>query len=117
MSDDAASKATHFAIVVDRSANGLKAAVEMLETCPQLEERMQAWHASDDALFLFFMEQGSGRISSVTARDVDDMVSEVLPHLFGSTLAPPAVVSLAIVTAEPAFQSISDCIRRLAIRA
>ena len=48
---------------MDRSAKGLRTADDLVEECPQVEERMAARQASDDAFFLFVMEQSSGWIS------------------------------------------------------
>lgn len=109
-------RATHVVIIVDRSAKGLQAADDLLKECPQVEERMAAWRASDDAFFLFIMEQSSGRIGSVRARDIDNMLQGVLPRLFDTALAPPAAPSIAIVADGPAFQRINGRIEHLVNR-
>ena len=108
------STATHVVIIVDRSAKGLRAADDLLNECPQVNERMAAWRSSDDALFLFIMEQSSGRIGSMTARDLDDMLQGVLPRLFDTALAPPATPSVAIVADGPALQRINGRVEYLA---
>lgn len=68
------STAAHVVIIAHRSPKAQRAADDLLKECPQVEERIAAWRASDGAFFLFIMEQGSGRIGSVVAGDGDDLL-------------------------------------------
>jgi len=91
---------THNLIIMDRSAKGLEAADELLENCPQANERLSKWRASGDGFFVFILEQQNGRIGSMTARDLDQLLSDTLPKLFETILMPPAVPGFGVAADE-----------------
>jgi len=105
--------ATHEVMIMDRSEQGLLAADDLLAVCPQVNARMGAWRASGEAFFLFIMEQESGRIGSVTAQDLDGLLSKTLPELFEFALMPPVVPNFVVAAREPARQRINQQIEQL----
>jgi hypothetical protein len=49
------------------------------------------WRKSNDAFFVFFLEQWEGgRAGLMTAGDIDHLLSDILPTLFQDHLMPPA---------------------------
>lgn len=104
---------THNLIIMDRSAKGLEAADELLENCPQASERLSKWLASGDGFFVFILEQQSGRIGSMTARDLDQLLSDTLPKLFETILMPPAVPGFGVAADETTCWAIYQTVEQL----
>jgi hypothetical protein len=104
---------THNLIIIDRSAKGLEAADELLENCPQVNERLAKWRASGEGFFVFILEQESGRIGSMTARDFNQLLSDTLPKLFETILMPPAVPGFGVAADETICWAIYQTVEQL----
>ena len=104
---------THTLLIMDRSAKGLAAANELLGNCPQANERLFSWRASGDGFFVFFLDQDSGRIGSMTARDLDQLLSDTLPKLFETILMPPAVPGFGVAADETICWAIYQTVEEL----
>jgi hypothetical protein len=109
--------ATHNLIIADRSDDGMHAVATILEICPTVDGSIGAWHNSLDRFFLFILEQKSGRIGSVTAKDLEHLLVGVLPELYSDLLKPPANVAFDIFVEEPDVGAIDDRIAQLLITA
>jgi hypothetical protein len=109
--------ATHNLIIADRSDDGMHAVATILEICPTVDGSIGAWHNSLDRFFLFILEQKSGRIGSVTAKDLEHLLVGVLPELYSDLLKPPANVAFDIFVEEPDLGAIDDRIAQLLITA
>jgi hypothetical protein len=106
---------THNVIITDRSESGMIAVASILETCPAGDEHIGAWRNSTDRFFLFIAEHENRRISSMTARDIDHLLSDVLRRLLLINLKPPARVEVDVFCQEPDDQTIYDRIDKLLI--
>jgi len=115
MNADLSLKITHNVIIADRSQSGIIAVASILETCPAANESVRAWHNSTDRFFMFTAEHETGRIGSVTARDIDHLLSDVLHGLFLFNLKPPARAEVDVFCQEPDNQTIHDRIDKLLI--
>jgi len=74
-----AKSATHSVLIMDQSPAGQKYANQLAAGWAPVEERLSRWRASKDALLVFFLEQWEGgRAGSMTAKDVDHLLSDVL---------------------------------------
>jgi hypothetical protein len=104
---------THNLIIIDRSAKGLEAADELLENCPQVDDRLSKWRASGDGFFVFILEQQSGRIGSMNAEDLDQLLSDTLPKLFETILMPPAVPGFGVAADETFCWAIYQTVEQL----
>ena len=92
---------THAVLIMDQSSAGLKFANELAAGWAPIEDRLSRWRASNDAFFVFFMEQcEGGRAASMTAKDIDDLLSDVLPTLFQDHLMPPANPGFGVAAKE-----------------
>ena len=107
--------ATHNLIIADRSEAGMFAVTTILDVCPAWDDRIGAWHNSTDRFILFILDQKNDSIGSVTARDLEHLLAEVLPELYSSLLKPPANVALNIFVEEPDVGTIDDRIAQLLI--
>jgi hypothetical protein len=106
---------THNVIIADRSESGMIAVASILETCPAAAEYVGTWRKSADRFFLFIAEHKTRRIGSVTARDIDHLLSEVLRGLLSTKLKPPAHAEVDVFCHEPDNQMILDQIDKLLI--
>jgi hypothetical protein len=104
---------THNLIIMDRSAKGLEAAKELLENCPQLNEQLSKWRVSCDGFFVFILEQQSGRVGTMTARDLDQLLTDTLPKLFETILMPPAVPGFGVAADETVCWAIYQTVEQL----
>jgi hypothetical protein len=104
---------THTLLIMDRSAKGLEAADELLENCPQADERLSSWRASGDGFFVFILEQESGRIGSMSAEDLDQLLSDTLPNLFETVLMPPANPGFGVAADETICWAIYQTVEQL----
>jgi hypothetical protein len=106
---------THIMIIVDRSEAGTSAVAAILEICPEADDRISAWHNSTDRFFLFILDRKDGRIGSLTVRDLECLLADILPELYADILKPPANVALDIFVDEPDGDAIDDRIAQLLI--
>jgi hypothetical protein len=106
---------THNMIIADRSEAGMYAVATILDICPEASDRISAWHGSIDRFFLFLVEQRGCRIGSLTARDLEQLLAEVIPELYLDLLKPPANVAFDIFVEEPDDGAIEDRIAQLLI--
>jgi hypothetical protein len=84
-------------LIMDRSPAGLHCADSLIASWTPADERLSRWRASSDAFFVFFLEQQEGgRAGSMTAKGLDDLLSDVLPTLYQRLLAPPAIPSFGV---------------------
>ena len=91
------------------------AVATILDICPEASDRISAWHGSIDRFFLFLVEQRGCRIGSLTARDLEQLLAEVIPELYLDLLKPPANVAFDIFVEEPDDGAIEDRIAQLLI--
>jgi hypothetical protein len=108
---------THNMIIVDRSEAGTLAVAAILDICPEADGRISAWYSSTDRVFIFLLEQKDCRVGSVAARDLEQLLAEVLPELYLDHLKPPANVAFDIFVEEPDDGAIEDRIAQLLITA
>jgi hypothetical protein len=106
---------THNMIIADRSEAGMFAVATILDICPEANDRISAWHDSTARFFLFLVEQKGCRIGSLTAKDLEQLLAEVLPELYLDLLKPPANVAFDIFVEEPDDGPIEDRIAQLLI--
>jgi hypothetical protein len=106
---------THNLIIADRSEAGMFAVATILDLCQAADDRISAWHNSTDRFFLFIIEQKGGRIGSLTARDLEHLLTGILPELYMDLLKPPANVAFDIFVEEPDIGTIDDRIAQLLI--
>lgn len=106
---------THNIIITDRSRSGTIAIAQILEICPSAKGQVNAWRNSSNLYFLFIAEHGSGHVGSVTARDVDHLLSGVLPELLSTNLTPAAHAEFDVFCKEPDSEAIYDGINQLMI--
>lgn len=106
---------THNMIIADRSEAGMFAVATILDICPEANDDISAWHVSIDRFFLFVVEQKGCRIGSLTARDLEQLLTETLPELYLTVLKPPANVAFDIFVEEPDDGAIEDRIAQLLI--
>jgi hypothetical protein len=104
---------THTLLIMDRSAKGLEAADELLENCPQVNERLSKWRTTTDAFFVFILEQDSGRVGTMTARDLDQLLSDTLPKLFETILMAPAVPGCGVAADDAICWAIYQTVEEL----
>ena len=87
------------------------------EVCSAVDDRIGAWRHSADRFILFILDRKSDGIGTVTARDLEHLLAEVLPELYSCRLKPPANVALDILVEEPDVDAIDDRIAQLLIAA
>ena len=104
---------THNLIIIDISAKGLEVADELLENCPQVDDRLSKWRASGDAFFIFILEQQNGRVGTMTARDLDQLLSDTLLKLFETILMPPAVPEFGVAADQTICWAIYQTVEQL----
>ena len=70
-------------LIMDQSAAGHRYANELAAGWAPVEERLDRWRASNDTFFVFFLEhRENGHAGSMTAKDLDDLLGNLLPKLF-----------------------------------
>jgi len=106
---------THNVIIADRSESGMIAVASILETCPTLDKQVGAWQVSSDRFFLFVGEHESRHIDSLTAKDIDHLLADVLRTLLLVKLKPPARAEVDVFCQEPDNQTIYDRIDQLLV--
>jgi hypothetical protein len=91
----------HSVLIMDQSPAGQKFANELAAGWAPIEDRLSRWRASNDAFFVFFLEQREGaRAASMTARDIDDLLSDILPTPFQNHFMPPANPGFGVAAKE-----------------
>jgi hypothetical protein len=86
---------------MDQSPAGQEYANELAAGCAPVEERLSRWRASNDVFFVFFLEQREGgRARSRTTKDIDHLLSNVLPTLFQQHLMPSAIPGFGVAAEE-----------------
>jgi len=108
---------THAVLIMDATDQGVRCADELLDNCPQVKDRMSAWRASGDAFFVFVLEHQTGLVGSITAKDLDSLLSDILPDLFASHLMPPAVPGFGVASDKTLRWAIYQTIEDLRITA
>src|SRR5688572_19861605 len=103
---------THRLTICDRSEAGMAAVNRILEIAPVADERIPPWRASTDRFFVFVFEEESGRIGSVAAKDLDDLLSKI-EELFDTHLLPPTNPAFDIYVAPPDNKTIYDYTAKL----
>ena len=92
---------THVVLIMDRSPAGLKYANELAAGWSPAEERLSPWRASNDWFFVFFLEQWEGgRAGSMVAKDINHLLSDILPMLFQEHLMPPAKPGFGVAATD-----------------
>jgi hypothetical protein len=62
---------------------------------------LTTWCKSNDAFLVFFLElRDGGRAGSITAKDVDHLLADVLPTLFQEQFMPPAKPGFGVAARE-----------------
>ena len=107
--------ATHNLIIADRSEDGVFAVATILDVCPAANACVSAWHNSTDRFILFILERKDDRIESVTARDLDHLLEEVLPELYLDLQRPLTKVAFNILVDSSDVGPIDDRIAQLLI--
>jgi hypothetical protein len=107
--------ATHHLIIADRSEIGVFAVDTISDLCPELDGRISAWRNSTDRFFLFIIEQKGDLMGTLTASDLDHLLTGVLPELYLNLLKPSANVAFDIFVEEPDVGTIDDRIAQLLI--
>ncbi|HET6160744.1 MAG TPA: hypothetical protein VFE34_20535 [Dongiaceae bacterium] len=80
-------------------------AAALLKDFPGVDVRPARWKESQDEFFVFILEWNLG---AWAARDLNTLISDVLPRLFRSIEAPPALPSFAVtVEDESTYRAIS----------
>ena len=86
---------------MDQSPAGQKFANELAAGWAPVEERLSRWRASNDTFFVFFLEhRENGRAGSMRARDIDNLLSDILPTLFQNHFMPPANPGFGVAAKE-----------------
>src|SRR5215813_160569 len=109
------STTTHNLIVADRSEAGMFAVATISDVCSVVDDRIVAWRDSTDRFILFILDRKSNSIGSVAARDLEHLLTNVLPGLYSYRLKPPASVALDILVEETDVDTIDDRIVQLLI--
>ena len=92
---------THSVLIMDQSPAGQRYANQLAAGWAPIEDRLSRWRASNDAFFVFFLEQcEGGRAASMTAKDINHLLSDVLPTLFQDHLMPPANPGFGVAAKE-----------------
>ena len=105
---------SHIGMVFDRSPQGLDGAEALLKEFPGVDVRLEPWKDSQDEFFVFILDMESRWAGLLTARDLNALLSEVLPKIFRLIEAAPALPSFAVaVQDESKHQAISEAIDRL----
>src|SRR5262245_46631693 len=106
---------THNLIIADRSEAGEFAVATVLDVCSAVDHHIGAWRNSADRFILFILDRKSDSIGSVAARDLEHLLTEVLPELYSHRLKPPANATVDILVEEPDVNTIDDRITQLLI--
>lgn len=106
---------THNLIIADRSESGIIAVASILEVCPLADEHISAWHNSTDSFFIFIAEHESGRIGSISAKNLDHLLDRILPELFAEHPMPHANSEFDIFVDDVVAGRIHDGVARLQI--
>ena len=106
---------THNLIIADRSEAGMFAVATILDVCSAEDERIGAWRDSTDRFILFLLDRRSDSIGLIAARDLEHLLTEVLPELYSDRLKQPVNVALDILVEEPDVGTIDDRIAQLLI--
>ena len=86
-----------------------------MDVCSAEDARIGAWRNSTDRFILFLLDRRSDSIGLIAARDLEHLLTEVLPELYSDRLKQPVNVALDILVEESDVGTIDDRIAQLLI--